>query len=460
MDLQAFSNKNVHFVSLGCPKNLVDSEVMLGVLAKANYKIVTEPDPAGVIVINTCGFIEAAQKESIDTILELTEYKSTGSCHTLVVTGCMVQRYSQQLQEGLPEVDLFIGTGEYHKIAEYLTAQRISPQGPLNFTEPTYIHDHQTPRLLSEKSSSAFLKLAEGCKKRCSFCIIPMMRGNLRSRPMDSLVHEARGLVRQGIKEINLVAQDLTDYGIDLKDRHLLTKLLKELVLIEGIEWIRLFYAYPDGITPELIELIANEKKICPYLDMPLQHCNNSVLKRMNRAITKEKMTALITDLRKKIPDLSIRTSFIVGFPGETEAQFQELCDFVLWAQLEHVGVFKFSREEGTPSYDLDQQIDEKIKDARYELLTGILNSISLEKARLQVGQIQEVLIDGVHPESDDLLVARNQKQAKGIDTVVIINDGFDLRLHRPGILTRVEITDTAGPDLVGRIILKLMNPC
>jgi ribosomal protein S12 methylthiotransferase len=442
------TEKAVHVVSLGCPKNLVDSEVMLGSLAKANYHVADHAQDAGVIIVNTCGFIDASKKESIEAILEMSHLKTRGACHTLVVTGCLVQRYAQELLREIPEVDLFIGTNEYYKIAEHLTAQRIAgTSAPMHLTLPTYIHSENTPRAIATGNISAYLKIAEGCKKRCSFCIIPTMRGDLRSRSIDSLFVEARSLVQRGYSELNLVAQDLTDYGLDLRDRKALPKLLEKLSLIDGNFWLRLFYAYPDGISDELMELLADNEKVCRYLDMPLQHANDTVLRRMNRAITREKMTRLIEKLRQRIPEISIRTSFIVGFPGETEEQFQELCDFVQWARLDHVGVFTYSREEGTPSYALDGQLPQEIKEERHGILKGILDNIALDKARDQVGKTFKVLVEGKSDDQPGLFVGRNDRQARDIDTQIYIRSRKDIAT---GNFVNVEITEAVGPDLAG----------
>ena len=427
---------------------------MLGVLTQAGYRITQKAAEAGIIVINTCGFIEDSKKESIDQILDMAVHKETGVCHTLAVAGCLVQRYSQELKKEIPEIDLFVGTNEYPQIAEYLTALNISEGGaPVHLTLPTFVHDAQTPRILADQSSSAFLKIAEGCMKRCSFCIIPMMRGNLRSRRIPDLVMEAQQLAQMGIKELNLVAQDLSDYGRDLKpfNPYALPDLLKNLLTVKGIEWFRLFYCYPDGITDELIHLIKTEPRICNYIDMPLQHANDIVLKRMNRAITKKKMVALITKLRNEIPDISIRTSFIVGFPGETDSQFHELLDFITWAELDHVGVFKYSQEEGTPSYHLDEQIDEDVKRQRLRVAQELLNDLAEKKAATRVGTTLKVMVEGKHPESDHLLLGRSQGQAKEIDSYIIINDGVDPDSPPlPGSFFNVTISESTGGDLIG----------
>ena len=338
----------LYFVSLGCPKNLVDSQVMLGLLQRDRYIITQKREDAEVIIVNTCSFIETSKEESIEIILELAEMKQTGSCRLLVASGCLPQRYSKELENEMPEVDLFVGTGQYHRITEFLDSARKSLErgDPVPrrsyIDQPAFIHTEKDPRLHTGPSYSAFLKISEGCNRRCSFCIIPKLRGNVRSRTVASLVEEATGMARSGVRELNLVAQDLTEYGMEWKYRERLETLLPELCKIDGIEWIRLHYVYPDDFSDELISIIASEPKIVKYLDMPIQHTADRLLKAMNRKLTKARLFGLVTKLRESIPDLVIRTSIIVGLPGETEGEFKELCDDLISLDLDHVGLFRY----------------------------------------------------------------------------------------------------------------------
>ncbi|NDG85456.1 MAG: 30S ribosomal protein S12 methylthiotransferase RimO, partial [Proteobacteria bacterium] len=344
----------VYFVSLGCPKNLVDSQVMLGKLEQDRYEIAPSPENAEVIIVNTCSFIQAAKEESIETILEMAQFKDDGQCKALVVSGCLPQRYAKELEKEMPEVDLMIGTGQYHKITELLDLhEKAREQGaPLperSYIDfPAFIHTEKDARVHTGPRFSGFLKLSEGCNRRCAFCIIPKLRGNVRSRTIASLVEEAKTMAADGVRELNLVAQDLTEYGMEWKYRENLEMLLPELCKIEGIEWIRLHYVYPDEFSDELIDIIAREPKIVKYLDMPIQHTSDRVLKLMNRRLTKAKLYDLMEKLRAKIPELVVRTSIIVGFPTETDEEFQELCDDLERLDLDHVGVFSYSKEEGT----------------------------------------------------------------------------------------------------------------
>ncbi|MEK6580197.1 MAG: 30S ribosomal protein S12 methylthiotransferase RimO, partial [Bdellovibrionota bacterium] len=345
---------SVYFVSLGCPKNLVDSQVMLGMLEKDRYSISQSPDNADVIIVNTCSFIQASKEESIETILEMAQLKESGQCKVLVASGCLPQRYSKELEKEMPEVDLFIGTGQYHRITELLIehGQALKEGAPLPkrsyIDQPAFIHSEVDPRMHTGPKYTAFLKLSEGCNRRCSFCIIPKLRGNVRSRTIDSLVEEAQGMAKRGVRELNLVAQDLTEYGMEWKYKEKLEMLLPELAKINGIDWIRLHYVYPDQFSDELVSIVVRESKIVKYLDMPLQHTRDRILKAMNRRLTKEKLFELINKLRAQVPGIVFRTSIIVGFPGETEEDFNELCQDLEALNLDYVGVFRYSKEEGT----------------------------------------------------------------------------------------------------------------
>lgn len=448
----------VYFVSLGCPKNLVDSQVMLGMLEKDRYQVVSEPEMAQVIIVNTCSFIQASKEESIETILEMASLKDQGSCRVLVVSGCLPQRYSQELKKEMPEVDLFIGTGQYHRITELLEKvdEAMSLGSPLPerayVDQPAFIHTEDDPRMHTGQHFTGFLKVSEGCNRRCAFCIIPKLRGNVRSRTVESLVKEATAMVERGVREINLVGQDLTEYGMEWKYRESLETLLPELCKIEGLEWIRLHYVYPDEFSDELIEIVAREEKIVNYLDMPIQHTVDSMLKRMNRRLTKEKLFSLVEKLRSKIPDLVLRTSIIVGFPGETEEDFQELCSDLEELKIDHVGIFRYSREEGTKAYDMESQVHPGTKRRRAKTLIELLQRQSIKNHERYVGEKVTVMIEGPSDETDLLLQGRMPTQAQEIDGHVLINDlDGGLETLSPGDFVEVEITQALPHDLIGR---------
>lgn len=445
------ASRNVHFVSLGCPKNLVDSQVMLGLLKSGRYVVVNEPADADVIVVNTCGFIESSKKESVDAILEMAEYKDSGRCDALVVAGCLAQRYKDQLRKEMPEVDLFIGTGEYQRIAELVDWAR---KGELPrrayVNKPAFIHTEAHPRLQTGQFFSAYLKISEGCNRRCSFCIIPKLRGNTRSRAVESLVEEARGLASQGVKELNLIAQDLTEYGMEFRYRRMtLEKLLPALAKIDGIEWIRLFYAYPDQFSDELIDIMAREPKIVKYLDMPIQHTSDRILKLMNRKFTRKEIFDFIGKLREKMPDIHLRTSTIAGFPSETEEEFEAFLDDLRSLKFDHLGAFAYSREEDTKAAELPGQLPMKTRVARQRRIRKLHEEYSILRNKSQVGKEFTVLVEGVSEETELLLKGRHFGQAPEIDGQVLINDGT----AAPGDLVRVRITETLPYDLVGGII-------
>lgn len=457
----------VYFISLGCPKNLVDSQVMLGKLKSDHYEIAQSPENAEVIIVNTCSFIQAAKEESIETILEMAHYKEKGKCKALVVSGCLPQRYSDQLEREMPEIDFMIGTGQYHRITELLHQQeevrelggKLPNRSYVDF--PAFIHTEKDERLLTGAPYTGYLKLSEGCNRRCAFCIIPKLRGNVRSRSIASLVAEATAMAKKGVRELNLVAQDLTEYGMEKKYQENLETLLPQLCKIEGIEWIRLHYVYPDEFSDELVEIIAREPKIVKYLDMPIQHTNDRLLKQMNRRLTKEKLFTLVNSLREKIPYLVLRTSIIVGFPSETEAEFEELCNDLTQLQLDHVGVFSFSKEEGTKAAEMGEQVHPSIKRKRKKKLIELLQvnrNSQLEKLK---GQYVEVMIEGYAPETELLLQGRMTTQAQEIDGRVLLNDlgSHHSQVFRPGDIVEVEITGIAQQDLLGKItqILKPM---
>ena len=450
---------SVYFVSLGCPKNLVDSQFMLGALEKEHYHMAQSPADAEVIIVNTCSFIQASKEESVDTILEMADQKINGKCKILVASGCMPQRYSKEMQKEMPEIDLLVGTGQYHKITEALAdLKRDRALGDpiparVYIDQPAFIHTENDARMHTGPKYSGYLKLSEGCNRRCAFCIIPQLRGNVRSRTVASLVEEAKNMAAQGVRELNLVAQDLTEYGMEWKYKENLEMLLPQLAKVEGIEWIRLHYVYPDQFSDELVDIIAREPKIVKYLDMPIQHTNDRVLKTMNRRLTKAKLFDLIGKLREKIPNIVFRTSIIVGFPGETEEDFKELCTDLEALKLDHVGVFRYSKEEGTKAALMGEQIHPSVKRRRYKTLTNILQSNHSEKLNAMLGQTVDAMIEGESEESELLVKARMSTQAQEIDGHILINDLGDHEDIMPGDLVRVELTEIAGTELVGRIV-------
>ncbi|MCB9779153.1 MAG: 30S ribosomal protein S12 methylthiotransferase RimO [Alphaproteobacteria bacterium] len=442
--------ERVHLVSLGCPKNRVDSEVMVGKLVGGGFELVDDPEQADVIVVNTCSFIQPATEESIDTVLEMAGYKQSGSCRKLVVTGCMVQRFGTALEDELPEVDHFLGTGEYHRITDVLAAREGA--APRSYVDtPLYIHDELAPRLNSWKPHSAYLKISEGCDHRCAFCIIPQLRGKMRSRTIPSLVAEAGRLASQGVVELNLVSQDSTAFGRDLADGTDLGGLLRGLARVDGIEWIRLHYAYPIGLPESLLRAIAEEDKVCSYLDMPLQHASGPMLKAMRRGVTRAGQERILDRVRRFVPDVAIRTTFIVGFPGETDADFAELLDFVQAQRFDRVGVFTYCQEEGTPAAELPGQVPDDVKAERQAALMAAQADISRAALTAQVGRTLRVLVDGPDAEHPDVLTARTATQAPEVDGVVFLDGpGADVV---PGRFVDVRITQAADHDLVGRVL-------
>ena len=438
-------HKKVSFVSLGCPKNLVDSEVMLGILARHHYEITADDRDAEVIIINTCGFIEDAKRESIDKIIELASLKETGNCKLLVVAGCLPQRYQEELTKELPEVDLWIGTGEHHKIVEHLEKEEKGSY----LTQSEYIYDDLTPRLVSTPKHTAYIKIAEGCSHTCTFCAIPGIRGRFRSRPIDSIIRETSRLVSSGMREAILIAQDTTSYGIDFKTGLALPSLLREMVKIKGLEWIRLLYTYPQFVMDELIDVIKGEKKVLKYLDIPIQHVSDRMLKDMGRGITGDKLRNRLYRLREAVPDLIIRTSVIVGFPGETETDFRELLNFIEEFEFDRLGAFTYSHEEGTPAALIKHQIPEKVKKERYNRVMALQKIISKKRNKSHIGKTEKVLIDGVSEESEFLLSGRTTGQAPDIDGITYITSGT----ASPGDIVNVRITDASDYDLVGDIV-------
>lgn len=445
------AKKTIHFVSLGCPKNRVDTEVMLGVGAGEGYRIVSEPSAAEVIVVNTCGFIGPAKEESIDTILEMGAFKEQGSCKKLVVAGCLSQRYPGELAEEMPEVDHFLGSSDMLKLGEVLRASEAHPAARVLVGNPAdYVYRASDPRMSSLATHSAYVKIAEGCSRTCSFCIIPAMRGKQRSRPLEDIVAEVEALVARGAKEVNLVSQDTISYGRDLDgDDRDLADLVRALGEVRGLSWLRLFYLYPEKLTEQLIELIASHPKVLPYVDMPLQHASSRMLKIMRRGHGKDRQRTLVERMRKEIPNLTFRTAFIVGHPGETEQDFAELCEFAKWAEFEHVGVFKYSREEGTRAGSLDEPVAEATIAARHRKLMQIQRPISRKKLRGMLGRELEVLVEGVSEESEFLLEGRHVGQAPDIDGKVYLANGE----AEAGEIRKAVVTDAADYDLVADLL-------
>ncbi len=456
MDLSTklFNDKTVFFTSLGCSKNLVDSQVMLGYLGLDGYSIADAPENAEVIIVNTCSFIEASKKESVDTILDMADFKDpeNGRCKALVISGCMAQRYAQQLETEIPEADLIIGTGEYNKITLLLRAMEDGKLEKKSFVEiPKFIHTEYDPRMNTSPFYTAWLKISEGCNRNCTFCIIPKLRGKLRSRSVESLVNEAKNLASTGVRELNLISQDLSDYGVDLDENNKLANLLSGLETVSGIDWIRLFYFYPDELTDEVIEKMATSEKICKYLDMPVQHFSSNVLKRMNRKITGEKIHERIERIRTRIPGIVLRTSIIVGFPGETEEDFEELLTGIKTARFNHLGIFRYSDEEGTPAFKLHPKVPQDVIEERFDRLYEAQREIVRELNGEFLGKVIPVLIEGEHEETELLIEGRHFGQAPDIDGKVIIND-LNGRKIQIGDLVHVEITEVLDYDLVGRV--------
>lgn len=456
MKQESAQDKKVHFISLGCPKNLVDSEIMAGTLMKDGYKVVGEADEADTVIVNTCGFIEDSKKESIQKILEMGELKQEGKIKKVVVAGCLTQRYKEELVEGLPEADLFVGSGEFQNISKILKNSDSGETQKTFFNLPTYLQEEETPRVNSQPGHRAYIKISEGCMKRCAFCAIPLIRGNLQSRSIEAIVAEAKLLVAGGVKELIVISHDFTDYGWDIRRKDPTRKespveLLKALDKVEGLKWIRLMYLYPDGITPEMVQVIKQSDKIVKYFDMPLQHVNDDVLKSMNRKMTRNEIETALMNIREQIPEAVIRTQFIVGFPGETAEQFEELLQFIADQQFDRVGCFKYSPEENTPGGRMDNQIHEETKQYRHDAVMEIQQNISREKHRDFIGKTIEVIVEGFSEETDLLLQGRFWGQAPDIDGVVLINDGE----AQVGDMVKVHVTDSLDYDLVGEIVVE-----
>lgn len=442
-------------VSLGCPKNLVDSETMLGLIHEENYEITNDPSEAEIIIVNTCGFIESAKEESINTILQMAEYKKSGSCKYIIVTGCLSQRYAEELFNELPEADAIAGVEVYDEIGSIIKRVMNGERFiMLERSKPDVIYTSKEtflPRILTTPSYTAYLKIAEGCDNCCSYCAIPKIRGPYRSKPMEQVLKEAKALADNGVKELIVVAQDTTRYGEDLPGgKLLLADLLKELNKIESLKWIRVMYCYPNNFTDELIETFATLDKVCKYVDLPLQHASNRLLASMNRYDTKEEVETLLAKLRKRIPGIVIRTTFIVGFPGETDADFEELKEFVEQQRFENAGVFAYSQEEGTVAGAMPNQIPDEIKQERYHELMALQAQISEEIHKDTEGQTLEVLVEGIEEDGSGLHYGRSYREAPDIDGLVFIENPGDIK---PGCFVKVNILQGFTYESVGERI-------
>ena len=470
----------VGLISLGCPKNLVDSEVMLGLAQNAGHDLTNDPSAADVLVVNTCAFIDSAKQESIDTILEMAQHKKDGACRRLIVTGCLAERYREELKAQIPEVDAVLGTGEVLEIVGAIGDDaRLKPRAPsampMTFFGsgqlapspeslrdrsgqlapnpqplPTYIYDADTPRLLATPKHYAYVKIAEGCDYKCAFCIIPTLRGKYRSRPSDSIVTEARALAARGVKELLLISQDTTFYGIDRHERGALARLLRELNTIDGLEWIRLLYLYPTTIDDATLAAMADCDKVCKYIDLPLQHASNAVLKRMKRPGTRQSYDTLLGHIRSQVPGVALRTTFIVGFPGETSQDVDELCSFVEDHGFDHVGVFTYSHEEGTSAFGLDDDVPAKLKKARRSRVMGLQKRLVTGRQRARVGERARIVVDGPSSDHELVLKGRLSSQAPDIDASVFLTD-CDPSSFRAGDFADVAIVGSRGYDLLAR---------
>jgi ribosomal protein S12 methylthiotransferase len=448
--------KKIGFISLGCPKNLVDSEVMMGELKQSGYEITADAREADTLVVNTCGFIESAKRESIEAILEAARLKAEGRAQRLVVAGCLVERYRDELKQEMPEVDAFIGTNQLKQITNVCDERantRQLPVLPIGNQSATYLYDESTPRVLATPSYSAYIKIAEGCDRPCGFCFIPQMRGHFRSRHFDSIMNEAQQLVAKGVKELILVAQDSSRYGEDLGERDALACILRELSRMDGVEWVRVMYTYPTHISDAFLDVIATEQRAVKYLDMPLQHASAKVLKLMRRGGTRAGLERLIKRVRERVPDIAIRTTFITGYPGETESDFAELLNFVRAMEFDHVGVFTYSDEEGTHAFDLPDKVDARTMKRRRDLLMREQRRISRRRKQMRVGKTVRVLFEGVAKETDLLWQGRMETQAPDIDGCVLINDAPEDFQPIPGQFVKVLIMQAHDYDLVGRIV-------
>ena len=445
--------KKVGMVSLGCPKNTVDTEMVLGDLSQNGYEITPIQEEAEIIIVNTCGFIESSKRESIEAILDMVRLKSEGQCKQLVVTGCLSERYSEELLQDIPEIDLILGVGQYPQLKDLLSAVELNgSNNPNHANDPVDYYESFGQRALTTPFYSAYLKISEGCSHHCAFCYIPKIRGAFRSRPLESIVQEARNLAQGGVKELNLISQVTTLYGSDLKMKNGLVTLLKALSNIEGVDWLRLLYCYPTFLGDQLIDIIADEEKICNYIDVPLQHIHDDMLKKMKRQESEKEVRALLDELRLKIPDIALRTTFISGFPGETDAHFRRLVDFVTEVEFDHVGVFVYSDEEGTTAYNYPDRVPKKTARERKDELMSIQQKISRRKNEERIGQVHPVLVEEM--DTDYLLTGRFPFQAPDIDGQAII----EKTEAEPGQILNMRITASMDYDLIARLEERAVN--
>lgn len=439
------------FISLGCVKNLVDTEVMLGDLKEHDIELTANPSEADILIVNTCSFIKSAKEESITTILNMADYKNKakGRCRALIVAGCLGERYQSTLLEEMPEIDAVIGTGSWHRVVEVIEAV-LAGKRLVVADEKITIYNDKMARIMTTPQYRAYVKIADGCDNRCTYCVIPSVRGAFRSRPIESIVAEVRNMAQAGVKEIDLIAQDTTSYGRDLYGSPQLVKLLRELVKIDGIHWIRILYCYPKYFTDELIDIMAKEPKICKYVDLPLQHADDTVMKAMNRHDTRKSVEALLKKVRERIPGVAVRTSFIVGFPGETDEQYQNLRSFVEAQRFDKVGVFTYSHEEDTPAYSMPNQIDDDVKQARYHDLMSLQCKISEELNQSLEGQIMEVMVEGRDSDQKNVAYGRTYREAPDVDGQVYIEGDTD---SQPGDIIKIKVVQGFTYDILGEKI-------
>ncbi|MCZ8519983.1 MULTISPECIES: 30S ribosomal protein S12 methylthiotransferase RimO [Paenibacillus] len=439
--------EKVKVVTLGCEKNLVDSEIMSGLVHERGYTLVSEKEEATIIIVNTCGFIDAAKEESVNTILDMADLKQTANLKALIVSGCLTQRYKEELLKEMPEIDGIVGTGDFHNINQIID-EALAGRMPVYVGNPVFNYEQKLPRRMATPRYTAYVKIAEGCDNACTFCSIPIMRGKFRSRSMESILDEVGQLAAQGVKEISLIAQDSTNYGTDLYDGFKLPELMNRVSEVEGIEWVRLHYAYPGFFTDELIEVIATNPKVCKYIDMPLQHSSDSILKRMRRPGRQRDSRELIRKIRDRIPGVSLRTSIIVGFPGETEEDFENLKSFVSDVQFDRLGVFTYSKEEDTPASRLPDQVPDEVKEYRSNVLMELQRQISNNRGSGRIGQVIDVLIEK-YDGRNDVYVGRSQFDAPEIDGEVFVG-GKELAI---GSIAKVRITHSFEFDLSGEVV-------
>lgn len=444
-------NIKIGFVSLGCDKNLIDSEIMLGLIDEKGYEITNDDSQANIIIVNSCGFIMDANQEAIDKILEVADYKNTGACKGIIVTGCMAQRYKDEIFESLPEVDAVVGTGDFEQIGEVIEKilageEKVKLIGDKNHL---LIEENSYKRIVTTTGGFSYLKIAEGCDSHCTYCTIPSLRGKYRSRTIESLVKEAKILAKKGVRELILIAQDTSLYGVDLYGKKTLPKLLKELSNIEDIHWLRILYCYPENITDELIEEMSTNKKVLHYLDMPIQHGNDKILKLMGRRSSSDKILNTLNKLRSKMPDICIRTTLIVGFPHEGEEEFKDLCSFIEKARFDRLGVFTYSREEGTPAHDMPNQVPEEIKQERKDYIMQLQRGISARRCDEFIGTTLEVIIEGKIEGEDNVYCARSYRDCYEIDGFVFFNSDNELLA---GDFYNVKITSASDYDLMGEL--------